>query len=140
MTIQEYIEQINISKNLTSDRNTDLENMVSKMISFENGFQFQIAELFQNQNLSSVLLSKIEKTLNLIFIKEELETNVCFANTDEVRPEYKQSFQLIDLLDYIYAFKHSSDFKESQKILFTSDTDLFWKLVKIGSGLRVERI
>ena len=136
MTIQQYIEQIKNSKNLTLDQNTDLENIVFKI----EGLQFGIEELFQNQNLNTSLISKIEKTLNLIFIKEELESNVCFANADEVRAEYKQSFRLIELLDYIYAYAHSSFFNGSQKIILTSGTKLFWKLVRIGSGFRKENI
>ncbi|MBZ4034523.1 hypothetical protein K6T82_07080 [Flavobacterium sp. 17A] len=132
MTIQQYIEQISNSKNLVLDQNTDLENNVAKI----EGLEFQFEDLFQNQNLNSALLSKIEKMLNLIFIKEELEFNVCFANNDEVRPEYKQSFRLLDLLDYIYAFKYSSKFATTQKIILSPEVEVFWKLVKIGSVLR----
>lgn len=132
MTIQEYIEEISNSENLTLDQNTDLDSIVSKM----EGFQFEVEELLQNNNLNTVLVSKIEQTLNLIFIHEELESNVCFANTDEVRAEYKQSFRLIDLLNYLYAFVHLPIYKEGQKISIPKDVSIFLKIVKFGSDLK----
>lgn len=131
MEIQKYIEEISSLEKSHFHLDIELENIVSKVISNENNVQFQIEDLFQNQNLNGILLSKIEQTLNLIFIKEELETNVCFANTDEVRPEYKQSFRLIDLLDYVYVFAHSAFYKQSHKIIIPTDAEVFWKLVEI---------
>lgn len=44
------------------------------------------------------------KGLDLVFVPErEAEGEVCFAGSAEVRPEYRQSFAPIDILDYIYA-------------------------------------
>ncbi|MFB9079678.1 hypothetical protein ACFFLS_07310 [Flavobacterium procerum] len=129
MTIRQYIEQLKTSKDL--NQNTDLENSVAKI----EGFQFRMENLFENQKLNPEILSKIEQILNLIFIKEE-NTNSCFANSEEVRSEYKQSFKIFDLLDYVNAFTHSSFYKESHQISIGTETTFFWEMVKIGSDLR----
>lgn len=129
MEIQKYLEQIRSLEKEHFNQNVDLENMVSEIISNEKTIQFRVNDLFQNQNLNTELLFKIEQTLNLIFIQEE-NSNVCFANDSEVRPEFKQSFSLQDLLDYIYAFAHSFSFKESGEIVISGESDLFWKLIK----------
>jgi hypothetical protein len=139
MEIQKYIEEISSLEKSHFHLDIELENIVSKVISNENNIQFQIEDLFQNQNLNGILLSKIEQILNLIFIKEE-NANVCFANSDEVRSECKQSFKLLDLLDYVYAFVHSSVYQESLKVMITNETEFFWKLVKTGSDLRNKKL
>lgn len=139
MEIQKYVEQIRGLENSQLDQNTELENVISKMIFDGKSIYFQVNDLFQNQNLNQALLLKIEQTLNLIFIKEE-NANVCFANSDEVRPEYKQSFRLLDLLDYMYAFVHSSVYQESLKVVITIEAEFFWKLVKTGSELRNKKL
>jgi hypothetical protein len=70
---------------------------------------------------------------------------VCFAESNEVMSEYRQTFAPIDLLDYIYAVLHSPTFrewrKEFLKIDFSriprpTDADKFWKLVALGGELR----
>ncbi|HEU0126359.1 MAG TPA: hypothetical protein VFQ56_08640 [Flavobacterium sp.] len=139
MEIQKYVEQIRGIENSQLDQNTELENVISKMIFDGKSIYFQVNDLFQNQNLNQALLSKIEQTLDLIFIKEE-NANVCFANSVEVRPEYKQSFRLLDLLDYMYAFVHSSVYQESLKVGITNEAEFFWKLVKTGSELRNKKL
>lgn len=139
MEIQKYIEEISSLEKSHFHLDIELENIVSKVISNENIIQFQIEDLFQNQNLNGILLSKIEQILNLIFIKEK-NANVCFANSDEIRSEYKQSFKLRDLLDYVYAFVHSSVYQESSKVMITNEAEFFWKLVKTGSDLRNKKL
>ena len=137
MEIEKYLKQIGSLEKLELLQNSELENIVSDVVSKDDLVQFKLEDLFQNQNLNAVLLSKIEQTVNLIFIKEE-NINVCFANNNEVRPEYKQSFRIIDLLDYMYAFAHSSEYQKLQKIIISLEVKVFWKLVKIGAYLRNE--
>lgn len=136
MVSEQYIALINGVKNLNSHQNEDLENSVSKIVSIETHTRFRIEDLIQNQKLNAVLLSKIEQILNLIFIKEESETNVCFANSTELRSGYRQNFTTIDLLDYLYAFAHSSFYRKSLNIVIVVEDELFWKLVKIGVSFR----
>lgn len=142
-TIKQYLEEFNILDNLFLDQNTDLESIVSEIVLNKNRFEFKFDILFQNSAknemiLNSEILFKMEQTLNLIFIKEETETNICFANSDEVRSEYKQSFRVIDLLDYIYVFVRSSYYRKTLLIVISSEVALFWNLVKIGANYRKE--
>ncbi|WP_281234593.1 hypothetical protein [Flavobacterium gelatinilyticum] len=139
MEIQKYLEQINSLEKSELFQNIDLENCVLAIISAENKIEFKLEDAFENEILNKSLLSKIEQTLKLIFIKESHE-NVCFANSDDVRPEYKQSFTEMDLLDYICAFVHSSVYGETKSIVIVSETGFFWKLVKKGADLRKNEI
>jgi len=97
-------------------------------------------------NLDPEMVKQIAAGLGLTFTNEkETESEVCFANSDEVRPAFKQSFAPIDLLDYIYAVLHSPMYREKYKeflkidfprVPYPTDGDQFWKLVKLGGELR----
>jgi predicted helicase len=97
-------------------------------------------------NLNPEIVKQIADGLGLTFTNEkETESEVCLANSDEVRSEFKQSFAPIDLLDYIYAVLHSPTYREKYKEFLKIDfprvpappeKDTFWKLVKLGSELR----
>ena len=73
------------------------------------------------------------------------EGEVCFANSPEVRPEFRQTFAPIDILDYIYAVLHSPTYREKYKeflkidfprVPYPKDAATFWKLVALGGELR----
>ena len=146
MTIKEYLNKI---ESLQSEKNTivysdnaDLEFCIQKIKQNSVELSFTLDIFLKKQNSETTILNHeiiklFENKLELLFLEEE-SGNVCFANSDEVREEYRQSFKLIELLDYIYAFAHSSVFAVFQKIIIPSETELFWKLVKIGSSLREE--
>lgn len=145
MTIQEYISKIDVLQNNTSAFFEDavLELCIRKLQMNCIEFSFTLNDVFrksdyQQINLNTDLLKQLADYLGLLFINEQESGNVCFANDVEVRPEFKQSIRLIDLLDYIYAFLHSSFYKKSQKIIMPSDTGFFWKMVQIGSGFRIK--
>ena len=97
-------------------------------------------------NLNPEIVKEIAKGLGLSFVNEkETESNVCFANSEEVRPEFKQSFAPIDLLDYIYAVLHSPTYREKYKeflkidfprVPYPTDMKTFWQLVELGGELR----
>ncbi|MBK5192395.1 MAG: N-6 DNA methylase [Flavobacteriaceae bacterium] len=97
-------------------------------------------------NLDPEIVQRIEKTLGLTFVPEkEPEGNVCMANNGEVRPEFKQDFAPIELLDYIYAVLHSPNYREKYKeflkidfprVPYPADAVEFWKLVELGGELR----
>lgn len=108
-------------------------------------------------NLNPEIVKQIEDRLGLTFTNEkEIEGEVCFANSDEVRPEFKQSFAPIDLLDYIYAVLHSPRYREKYKEFLKIDFPRvpfpcrdainrvytkeeiadFWNLVALGGALR----
>lgn len=142
MTIQEYykvIKILDIEEIPQLSNNTDLENTVSKILDKQNIY-FTLQDIFEGSVESIMLNNKIVKLFSdrvgLLFLSEKEAGNVCFANNTELRPEFRQNFTAVELLDYVYAFTHSSFYKESRKVAITSETDLFWKLVKIGSCFR----
>jgi predicted helicase len=82
-------------------------------------------------NLNYAIITKIESELGLPFINE---------NTRGI-----DGFSAMDLFDYIYAILHSptyrEKFKEFLKIDFPripipKDSEIFWKLVNLGSQIR----
>ena len=97
-------------------------------------------------NLNAEIISQIVKQLGLTFVAEkEPEGNVCMANNPEVRPEFRETFAPIDILDYIYAVLHSPTYREKYKeflkidfpkIPYPKDTKTFWELVELGSQIR----
>lgn len=97
-------------------------------------------------NLNMEIVEQMAKGLGLAFVPEkEVEGEVCFAGSEEVRPEFRQSFAPIDILDYIYAVLHSPSYREKYKeflkidfprVPYPADADTFWKLVKLGGELR----
>lgn len=97
-------------------------------------------------NLNLQIVSEFEEILQMQFVPEKAESNVCFANhNDELRDEYKEVFAPIDILDYIYAVLHSPAYREKYKeflkidfprIPYPKDKEIFWQLVKLGSEIR----
>ena len=108
-------------------------------------------------NLNPEIVKQIADSLGLTFTNEkETEGEVCFANSNELRPEFRQSFAPIDLLDYIYAVLHSPTYREKYKeflkidfprvpypcrdainrVCTKEEIDNFWQLVKLGGDLR----
>jgi predicted helicase len=97
-------------------------------------------------NLNIEIVNKIAKQLGLTFVPEkELKGNVCMANNDEVRPEFRQTLAPIDMLDYIYAVLHSPTYREKYKeflkidfpkIPYPKDSKTFWESVSLGSQIR----
>lgn len=101
-------------------------------------------------NLDQKLVNKIAKKLGLSFVDTSTSLsaiggNVCYANSPEIRDEFKTTFAPIDLLDYIYAVLHSPTYREKYKeflkidfprVPYPKDSDTFWKLVKLGAEIR----
>jgi predicted helicase len=63
-----------------------------------------------------------------------------------VREEFKieilpETFEPIDVVDYVYALLHSPTYKEKcqeiMKVPYPKDKALFWQLVKLGKELRL---
>lgn len=119
---------------------------VSKNYKNSNDGQSFLDTLEKFTDLDPKTIRKIEEELKLTYQSEkEEEGNVCMANSPEIRDEYKNNFNSVDLLDYIYAVLHSLRFcKEYTKSLETNffkipyprDQTRFWKLVNLGSQLR----
>lgn len=97
------------------------------------------------------IVKQIEERLDLTFVPESFgsvqgtASYVCFAESNEVRDDYKQTFVPTDLLDYIYAVLHSPSYRETYKeflridfprMSYPTDPKHFWKLVAQGGELR----
>ena len=98
--------------------------------------------------LGNGTINQIAESLKMTFItKKELNSNICFVNSDELRPEYKDLFTLENLYDYLYAVWYSITQKENTNEGFTkifkniplpTDKKKFWELVYFGKELREE--
>ncbi len=95
-------------------------------------------------NMSDEIADRFEKRLGIEFIKiNRVEPNLCYIESEEVRDEYKTTFTQSDILKYIYAMQHSSlpAIKENvaggmnMLIPYPKDTNIFWKLVRLGKEL-----
>jgi predicted helicase len=112
----------------------------------ENSSQTTINQTERTPNLNAAIVQQIATQLGLSFVPEkETGGNVCQANSEEVRPEYRQTFAPLDILDYIYAVLHSPAYRETYKeflkidfprVPYPKDAQTFWALVVLGSQLR----
>ncbi len=108
--------------------------------------QTTIDQIERTPNLNPAIVQEIATRLGLSFVPEkETGGNVCLADSEEVRPEYRQTFAPIDILDYIYAVLHSPTYRETYKeflkidfprVPYPKDAQTFWALVALGSQLR----
>lgn len=155
MTSQQYLDKIktlSISGSISKHSDyTDLKNTVIKILADANKSYFNLFDLeFIDKSegneetiLNPEIIKQVADCLGLQFLKEKTaEGNVCFINSTELRPEFRQCFTSIEVLDYCYAVLHSeiNEFSgiNSVKIPITSDSSVFWKLVKYGCELREE--
>lgn len=92
------------------------------------------------------VVQKISTNLSIGFVPEkERVGEVCFMNSEEVRPEFKVSFAPVDIENYIVAALLSPDFvhpsttiSESNglNIPYPKDAVDFWTLVERGKQWR----
>ena len=83
--------------------------------------------------------------LHLTYNPEPSSHEVCFADSYEVRPEFRTSFRTADLIDYGYAMVFSEVFKHEFNDLLTQnfsipappDVQFFWKMSHVGNQLRL---
>lgn len=114
--------------------------------SISSAYKLGIAtELYDTRipNLTQEIINKTANKTGLHFILAKApEGNVCMANNKEVRPEFRQTFAPIDILDYVYAVLHSSDFRTADKktlkmnFPYPKSAEIFWKLVELGSQIK----
>ena len=101
----------------------------------------------KNHILNPKLITKIEEILQLSFIdKEETEGNLCMAQSEEIRPDFRESFTLKDLLNYILGFSHSEEHQQKlplfpEKGVFAvplpQDSEEFWKMTAKETGMNL---
>lgn len=138
-----------LTKNLADARLSDrfLTSVFPLYLYPETNSQQNLLEASERTpNLNPEIIKEIAKGLGLTFLPEkETEGNVCFANSGEVRPEFRMTFAPIDVLDYIYAVLHSPSYREKYKeflkidfprVPYPKDENTFWHLVELGGELR----
>lgn len=153
MTVREYLNQIKKWHREEIEMKdfglTDLENLISKNALNRSEDYFTVEDLFQETSeeikLNIETINLISKHVGLLFLNEKDTENVCFANNPELRTEFRQSFRILDLLDFIYAILHSSICENclenlKQKYPIPDNADLFWKIVQIGNDFRKKEI
>lgn len=91
------------------------------------------------------VLVTIEKIIGIPFIAElYFEGSVCFANNDEVRSEFRQTFNVSDIIDYVNAIVYKSQKIEESvflediafRIPYPTDSSFFWEQVATGKKIR----
>lgn len=84
-------------------------------------------------NLNMEIVAQISEKLGLVFV------------TDHEIEQAENSFNPLDLLDYIYAVLHSPTYRDKYKeflkidfprIPFPDNAEIFWQLVKLGREIR----
>jgi hypothetical protein len=138
-----WIKDLHLQYDRVDSSPVELENLVLKISqnTTETGFTLNTFFDASNNIITSInieIVNLFAKSSGLVYLDEKESGNVCFANSQEIRAEYRQSFKLLDFLDYINAFIHSFVYGESKKIIIPSETDLFWQMVKMGTALREE--
>lgn len=102
-------------------------------------------ELYEGEipNLTEETINQIAHKTALHFsMEKDPESNVCMANNKEVRPEFRETFSPIDVLDYTYAILNSSNFRSQEietletNFPYPKDAEIFWKLAEIGSQIK----
>lgn len=101
-----------------------------------------------NVDINPEVIQKIESLINLPFALDvEDISNVCFANSPEVRDDFKTSFNMVDVLHYAYAVSYATsgleDFENLDKgdtfnVVYPTDSDIFWQVVELGKRLKQE--
>ncbi|HRO46809.1 type ISP restriction/modification enzyme [Agriterribacter sp.] len=96
--------------------------------------------------IDPTVIQRIATDLGLSFVPEkEKESEVCYINSEEVRPEFKLSFAPVDVADYIFGALHSPAYRIQweglpetvlPQIPYPKDAIVFWELVKSGEQLR----
>lgn len=82
--------------------------------------------------LDEEVLQNLVKCLQMEFLNESpQEGKVCFAQSDEVRDDFKTFFTAVDLLAYLNSLEEIAFIEKSTYLLwYPSDSQQFWKSIK----------
>lgn len=106
--------------------------------------------VLHQQELGEEVVRNIASSTKLVFSDgDAAQNNLCLANDREVRPEYRTSFNKMDVIDYIIAFlPDPADSKETKEqgdshfleVPLPENAALFWEAVQRGRRLKKRRI
>ena len=103
-------------------------------------------------NLNAGMIQKIAAALYITYTSGTVlpaTGEVCFANSEEVRPEFRLHLSPPELLDYIYAVLYSPTYrqkynvflkKDFPRIPYPEDATRFWRLSALGGQLRQQHL
>ena len=79
--------------------------------------------------ISIEIIQNLESILQLQFVNEEVDNNVCFAgSTDaDIRPEYRQVFTFRDVELYLKGIKYTHT--STLPFPYPQNADEFWKII-----------
>ena len=88
------------------------------------------------QGFRSPVLKGFEMRLGLSF-EAGSRSNVCFANHEEVRPEFRTSFTAEELVEYVLGFMTENEAgtggaNDKFILPYPSDAEFFWEMVEEG--------
>ena len=93
------------------------------------------------------VVTELSKRLYLPYLEtKESEGNVCFINTEEVRPEFRETFTPEDVALYLIGLFKTSAVTEITKENFhlyfpyPQNADVFWQQVEQGRNYFSEKI
>jgi predicted helicase len=102
-------------------------------------------ELYEEEipDLTEETINQIANKTGLTFILEKNgENNLCMENDKDIRPEFRQTFTPVDILDYMYAILHSSNYRSADKKIIKSNlpypknNEIFWELAELGYKIK----
>lgn len=85
---------------------------------------------------TNIIVTRLEVLLNLPFISAYTSnSNVCFANNNDVRVDYRDNFNERDIVAYIIGIIDCEDFLQFNSVClevpFPKSESYFWEVVKI---------
>lgn len=92
--------------------------------------------------LNRRIIADLEDVLKMQFAQQLEKGNVCFArHNSELQDDFKQVFTQKDVLNYFYAYLHTSEFQETElEKTYPKTTQDFWNEVRIGEKLRSKNL
>src|SRR5438132_1306144 len=78
------------------------------------------------------IIITLSKRLGLMYKTErDVSENVCFIESEEVRPEFRETFIFVDVVNYLFGLAHSSAYHTNIKdFSYPDGPEIFWRLVK----------
>lgn len=92
------------------------------------------------------VLKTLESIIKTPFAEDQLESgSVCFANSEDLRVDFKLQFTIYDVVNYVYGICHLH-LDENKKLVISRlkipypvNADLFWKYSNRGKKIRQQQ-
>ena len=144
MTLDEFIFRFPIRSVFEDSKKNGLENITENLlkISFEKSDNNTIPLFVLNEEnileLNPQIMTVFSKKVGLVFILDnETIGNTCFANSQEIRNDFKTTFTISDILEFTFACL-KAEMKGTEQIdtialKLPKNQEEFWKMIQLGS-------